>query len=174
MKLTLQQYEEVQKYLDGEMLPDERKKFVLMLDKDPALQSYVKFEQALRSDVDAINEKNEILASVESAAVSAPSYEGYADMRNLLSEARNELTGLKKMQDIDSVNIESNKQAVEKPRDRIVNWRAIFKLTAAAGVIAALAITALWFFLQPERPHKHSTAQQDRPCFNGSCEKAPA
>lgn len=58
MELTAQQYENIQKYLDGEMSPDDEKVFLDELNMNATLQENLEFEQNLRENIESITEKN--------------------------------------------------------------------------------------------------------------------
>src|SRR5687768_9091618 len=54
MKLTLQQYESIQRYLDGEMSPGEAQDFEKQLETDAVLREQTLFEQEFRTQLEII------------------------------------------------------------------------------------------------------------------------
>ena len=61
MQITLEQYNQVQQYLDGEMTEGQRKEFLLELSINRELSESYEFEKYIRQNVRSIRQADEII-----------------------------------------------------------------------------------------------------------------
>lgn len=107
MELTLQQYERIQKYLDGEMLPDDEELFLKEVKDDSTMQEHLQFELELRLNLGLINEPSlsEIDFNLENQFDDAP------NMKSLIENVGNEWLQENKIKSPSSLSaIADNKQ----------------------------------------------------------------
>ena len=148
MQLTLEQYERIQKYLDGVMTPREEQEFLVELDQNISLKENFDFEKKLRENLTSIEDKKNLLEKPGEFDDANTTSEDRESIKSLIKKAGNEW-------EEENKNISGVTQFIidHKPRPhkaKIVNLRSWSVIAAAACVVLAVA-SLVWFM--PEIIH---------------------
>lgn len=138
MELSLQEYERIQKYLDGEMQPEAEKLFLDDVNDNKTLQEYLQFEQELRLNLDLINEPSlsEIDFNIENRFDDAPY------IKSLIEKAGNEWQKENKTKS--PSGSAATKDIKEKKIAKTITFPLWVSIAAAACLVFAVA-GIVWF-----------------------------
>jgi tetratricopeptide (TPR) repeat protein len=90
MQITFEQYERIQRYLDGNMAPLEEKLFLAELNQDISLKESLDFENELKFNLSSIGEKKDLLEKYNDYYKTPISVEDGNSVLSLIEKAGNE------------------------------------------------------------------------------------
>ena len=150
MRITIEQYERIQSYLDGAMKPQEENNFLADLNIDPSLKECFDFEKELRQNLASIQDKKDLFEKDSNYYETDRRVEDANSIRSLIERAGNEweeenkkLSGLSEL-------VIGNKPRPHKAR--ILNIPAWAGIAAAACVILAVAGLMLFWPISSTPP----------------------
>lgn len=147
MEITLEQYENIQNYLDGVMTPQEEIVFLNELNQNASLKESFDFEKELRQNLTSINDKKNLVEKPEDYYETDKNAADYNSIKNLIEQTNNEWEQENKNSPGISELIIDNRPGL--PKAKVVNLKSWIGIAAAACVL--LAVASLVLFL-PESP----------------------
>jgi hypothetical protein len=142
MQITLEQYNNIQKYLDGKMTPEAEEEFLLELNKNASLKESLEFETDLRQHLTSLGEKKNLFEKGRDYFETGKSAE-VDSIRRMIEKAGNEWKE------------QNSTVPIQEPRAKKIKnisiklWLAI---GAAACVIAGLFMLPWLFQTSSTRP----------------------
>ncbi len=148
MEITLEQYENIQNYLDGVMTPQEEIVFLNELKQNASLKESFDFEKELRQNLRSIQDKKNLFEKPDDYYETDKNVADNNSIRNLIEQANNEWEQENKNSPNISELIIDNRPRL--PKARVVNLKSWIGIAAAACVL--LAVASLVLFL----PQSHA------------------
>ncbi len=149
MQLTLEQYERIQKYLDGVMTPQDKQEFLVELNENASLKENFDFEKKLRENLASIQDKKNLLEKAGEFNDAITTAKDRESIKSLIKQAGSEW-------EEENKNASGVTQFIidHKPRPhktKLVNLRSWSVIAAAACVVLAIA-SLVWFMPESSTP----------------------
>ncbi len=150
MSITLEQYENIQNYLDGRMTPQGETDFLIQLENNILLKENFDFEKALRQNLASLLNKKNIFEKESDYNEGEKDFRDIDSIRSIIKRAGSEWE--RENNEIlhpVSENVMDKKPRQLKTKDiNLQSW--IMLATAACIVIAIMAL--VWFLQKPSSP----------------------
>lgn len=150
MGITEQQYEDIQKYLDGRMQPEELVAFEQQLQTDPLLKEFLLFEQELRLNLDYIQD-NAGPKSSSDLAESNSQFDDPAFILNLIKQGNKNEAGDKTNSSPSPLHVVSKEES-PVVRENTLHSFPFARYMAAAACLIFLAMGILWLASNNNEP----------------------
>jgi hypothetical protein len=143
MEITLEQYERIQKYLDGKMPPEEEKTFMAELENNSAMKDHLAFEQELREQL-FIMEMEKGFPAVDMTGTGANAEEN-DDIKKRIAETGKNWKQKQNKNPLRAVtDADDKKKVIAMPAGRKKFW---YMAAAACAIIAIISI--VWISSRP-------------------------
>ena len=146
MQITFEQYERIQRYLDGNMEPLEENLFLAELNQDTFLKESLDFENELRHNLSSIGEKKDLLEKYNDYYKTPKSVEDANSILSLIEKAGNEWQEENNMPTITGNHTFTNKK--EPQTAKVVNMKIWVAVAVSACIV--LAVIILVIFIPPK------------------------
>lgn len=147
MQITFEQYERIQRYLDGNMAPSDENLFLAELSQDTFLKESLDFENELRHNLSSIGEKKNLLEKYNDYYKTPKSIEDANSILSLIEKAGNEWQ--KENTTATAADSPTFVSKREPQKAKVVSMRIWVAL--AVSVCMVLAVTFLVIFVLPKQ-----------------------
>lgn len=147
MQITFEQYERIQKYLDGNMEPLDENLFLAELNQDTFLKESLDFENELRHNLSSIAEKKDLLEKYNDYYKPPKSVEDANLILSLIEKAGNEWQEENNMPTGTGSYTFANKR--EPQTAKVVNMKIWVAVAVSACIVLAVTILVI---IMPQKP----------------------
>lgn len=147
MQITLEQYENIQNYLDGRMTPQEENDFLIRLENDISLNENFEFEKELRQNLGSILDKKNLFEKESIYNDTDKDFKDTDSIKSLIENAGNEWEQEnKEILHPVTENIIGTKHKQQKTK--FISLQSWIIIAAAACIVIAI-ISLVWFIQKP-------------------------